>query len=170
MSTKGVVRSWRWLLVLGALSGTGTLISVPSEAVQQGDAERTGDWPQFRGRNVDGIASEEVFDRDRPVVLELGWRERLGSGYSGVSIQNGLASFDALTGRERWRFPVSPTHLGHDGSYDGPISTPLIYDNFTIALGPSGRLVALDNLDGELVWSTDLVADHEWSAIMTGVH
>ena len=158
----------------GVSAGHPLTTSAAMEILQQGDDKPTGDWPQFRGRNVDGIASDKVFDRSRPIGLELGWRARLGSGYSGVSVQNGLAvtmfddgefnviaAFDALTGRERWRFPVSPTHLGRDGSYDGPISTPLIYDNLTIALGPFGRLVALDNQDGELVWSTDLVSDHE---------
>ena len=158
----------------GVSAGHPLTTSAAMEILQQGDDKLTGDWPQFRGRNVDGIASDKVFDRSRPIGLELGWRARLGSGYSGVSVQNGLAvtmfddgefnviaAFDALTGRERWRFPVSPTHLGRDGSYDGPISTPLIYDNLTIALGPFGRLVALDNQDGELVWSTDLVSDHE---------
>ena len=73
---------------------------------------------------------------------------------------NLLIAFDARTGRERWRFSFSPTYVGHDGSYNGPMSTPLIDGNLTIALGPRGRLFALDNLEGELVWSTDLTEDH----------
>ena len=62
---------------------------------------------------------------------------------------NILIAFDARTGRESWRFPFSPVYKGHDGSYDGPMSTPLIDGNLTIALGPTGRLFAVDNLDGE---------------------
>lgn len=128
------------------------------------------DWPQFRGRNVDGISTErDVFPAGRTPALETAWKHSLGSGYSGISVAGGLAvtmftdgesniviGFDAETGRERWRFPFSPIYKGHDGSYDGPISTPLIDGNLTFALGPDGRFFALDNLGGELVWSTDL--------------
>jgi len=173
MLTGSMFRCWLWFLVFGIFSSTSILISTPSERVQQGDTERIRDWPQFRGRNVDGIVGERVFDRDSPVILKINWKVKLGSGYSGVSIQNGLAvtmfddgkfnvvaGFDSTTGRELWRFPVSPKYRGHDGSLDGPISTPLIYNNLTIALGPSGRLLALNNLDGTLVWSTDLVKEH----------
>ena len=146
------------------------LVSLPALALAQ-QGER--DWPQFRGRNVDGISTErDVFHAGRIPALEVSWKQPIGSGYSGISIAGNVAvtmftdgesnfviAFDAKTGRERWRFPFSPIYKGHDGSYDGPMSTPLIDGNLTVALGPSGRLFALDNLDGELVWSTDLVND-----------
>ncbi|MEJ2246415.1 MAG: PQQ-binding-like beta-propeller repeat protein, partial [Acidobacteriota bacterium] len=173
MPTKGSVRSWLLLLILCIFGRTSIPISAPSETVLQDDAERISDWPQFRGRNVDGIVNEKVFEQDRPVILDLNWKVKLGSGYSGISIKkdlavtmfddgefNVIAGFNAVTGQELWRFPVSPKYQGHDGSFDGPLSTPLIYNNHTIALGPSGRLFALNNLDGTLVWSTDLVKDH----------
>jgi len=145
------------------------LLLLPAVAVPMQD---THDWPQFRGRNVDGIARERDVFGSRPPALETSWKRPLGSGYSGISVAGGVAvtmftdgesniliAFDARTGRESWRFPFSPVYKGHDGSYDGPMSTPLIDGNLTIALGPTGRLFAVDNLDGELVWTIDLPDD-----------
>ena len=173
MPTGSIVRSRLLSLVLCILACTSIPISAPAETVQSDDADRISDWPQFRGRNGDGIVNEKVFDQDRPVILSLKWKVKLGSGYSGISIKkdlavtmfddgkfNVIAGFNAVTGQELWRFPLSPKYRGHDGSFDGPLSTPLICNNHTIALGPSGRLVALNNLDGTLLWSTDLVKDH----------
>jgi len=157
-----MLRSCAFLSVL-------SFLLVPAPIV----AQDVGDWPQFRGHRVDGTASEHnVFRDGQTPALQTSWQQPLGSGYSGISVSGGLAvtmftdgesnvliAFDAETGRERWRFPFSPTYKGHDGSYDGPISTPVIDGNLTIALGPSGRFFAVDNLDGELVWSVDLVQD-----------
>ena len=40
--------------------------------------------------------------------------------------------------------PDGDVYHGHDGSKDGPISTPVMDDARAFALGPRGRLVALD--------------------------
>jgi outer membrane protein assembly factor BamB/enterochelin esterase-like enzyme len=107
--------------------------------------------------------------------LEVAWKKKLGSGYSGVTIANGLGvtmfeagdlnivvvAFDTETGEERWRFEIGPRHQGLNGSYNGPISTPLIVGNIVVALDPWGRLVGLDVLAGELVWSIDLPEELE---------
>ena len=170
------VQSARPGLVLLLLS-LFALVGATGFATQDGD-----DWPQFRGRNVDGISTaQDVFEPGKIPALEASWMKPLGSGYSGIAVASGLAvtmftdgesnvliAFDAATGSERWRFPFSDIYKGHDGSYDGPISTPVIDGNLTVALGPSGRLFALDNLDGELVWSHDLVEDYDAPAPLYG--
>ncbi len=156
----------RWLAVLAVVLTT-------SSPIQAGQAPGVDDWPQFRGRNVDGVApARDVFPSDGEFGLEIAWKRPVGSGYSGLATAKGLtvtmfevgqsnvmAAFDSETGEERWRFEIGPRHPGIDGSYNGPISTPLITENFVIGLGPWGRLVALDMLDGELAWSVHLGDD-----------
>ena len=131
------------------------------------------EWPQFRGPNVDGIAdAPAVFSGPLEVNLEVGWKTSIGSGYAGIAIASGLvatmfeagevnvlAAFDPETGAERWRFELGERHPGIDGSYNGPISTPLIVGNLVFGLDPWGHLVAVDRLDGELVWSRRLVEE-----------
>ena len=162
--------SVRFCLLLTAILLLAFGLPLPGQEQQ---APNPSDWPQFRGHDVDGISKEtDIFKT--PVVLDVEWKVPLGSGYSGVSVAHGLAvtmfddgeatvviAFDAATGRERWRFPMSPTYKGRDGSYDGPMSTPLITGNMTVALGPAGAMVALGNETGSLVWSTHLVNDHD---------
>ena len=145
--------------------------------IAHSQAQRNGPgWPQFRGSNVDGISTEwGVFSNLKQFGLEVAWKKKIGSGYSGVAIANGLGvtmfeaedsnnvvvAFDTETGEERWRFEIGPRHQGLNGSYNGPISTPLIVGNIVVALDPWGRLVGLDVLAGELVWSIDLPEELE---------
>lgn len=156
------------LIFLAALAAALQILAAPA-AAREGQSRSSSDWPQFRGANVDGISVETgVFSG--AVGLEVEWRVPLGSGYSSVSILDGLAvtmfddgeaiivvAFDAGTGEERWRTPIGSHYRGHDGSYDGPMSTPLVTEFTTVALGPDGRLVALRNEDGSVQWSTDLM-------------
>ena len=37
-----------------------------------------------------------------------------------------LAAFSVDTGDELWRYRIADAYAGHDGSHDGPISTPLM--------------------------------------------
>lgn len=131
------------------------------------------DWPGFRGKSVDGVSAESSIFASTPLRLEVAWKKPLGGGYSGIAVADGRAvtvfsdgesevviALDAASGREIWRYRLDETYRGHDGSQDGPISTPAIADGLVFALGPRGRLAALDVDDGGLVWSTDLIEDH----------
>ena len=149
-----------------------SLTAWPHVALAQTQQDGAG-WPQFRGPNVDGISPERrVFSNLNEFGLEVVWKKEIGSGYSGVTITNGLGvtmfeagnsnvvvAFDSESGQEKWRFEIGRRHQGLNGSYDGPISTPLIVGNIVVALDPRGRLVGLDVLAGELVWSLDLPAE-----------
>ncbi|NIR50194.1 PQQ-binding-like beta-propeller repeat protein [candidate division KSB1 bacterium] len=133
------------------------------------------DWPSWRGQNYDGKWSQsDVFKFDEGYGIKLAWKKPLGSGYSSVSIADGLAvtmfsdstfdyivAFDAQTGDEQWRHKVDSTYIGHDGSHNGPISTPVIAGDKVIALGPKGQLVTLDLETGKEIWSTHLVEEHK---------
>ncbi len=133
------------------------------------------DWPGFRGVMGDGIAqATSVFSPSGNVGLKIGWKVSIGSGYSGVAIAEGvavtmfsdgksdvMAAFDIKTGAERWRFAFEDTYVGHDGAHTGPISTPVIGNGHAYGLGALGRLFAINLKSGSLVWSVDLVKDHE---------
>jgi len=103
------------------------------------------------------------------VTLELVWKAALGSGYSRFAVASGLAvtmfsdgefdhavALDVATGEEIWRYRIAATYRGHDGSRDGPISTPVIEAGVVYGLGPAGHLFALTLADGRLIWSTEI--------------
>ena len=130
-------------------------------------------WPRWRGPAQDGSASSDGLFDPPELGLELVWSRELGSGYSGISVIFGVAltahtdgdddvvvALEAATGQELWRYVLGPRYGGHDGSHDGPLSTPVVAEGRVFALAPRGRLVALELLTGDLLWSTDLVADH----------
>jgi len=131
------------------------------------------DWPQWRGQKMNATAAEsDVFPVSGGFGLKLAWKRSLGSGYSSVSVFNGHAvtmfsdgtddqviSFDARTGKEEWRHKIAPSYDGHDGSHDGPISTPVVSGGMVYVLGPKGELLALDLQSGRRIWSTHLADD-----------
>lgn len=109
---------------------------------------------------------------DEAVGLRRAWTSAVGSAYSRVASANGavvtqcsdgerdyVVALEPADGAERWRHELGPVYLGHDGSEDGPISTPVIGADTTFALDPRGKLVALDLASGELRWTTHLVDD-----------
>lgn len=137
------------------------------------DANDTAEWPGFRGARADGVAAARGVFGSGSVRLEIAWKRPLGKGYSGVSIAEGRAvtlfsdgvsdvviAFDAASGSELWRHALGETYRGHDGSQDGPISTPFLSGGRVFALGPRGTLVALHAETGGEIWRTDLVRDH----------
>lgn len=132
-----------------------------------------GDWASFRGPHGDGIAHALalVSGHENP-VLRVRWHEEIGSGYSGVSVvgdrlvtlyadgeQDVVAAFATADGRELWRRPLGPTYRGHDGSHDGPISTPLVADGKVFALGPWGDFAAYALADGRELWRHQLAEE-----------
>lgn len=136
-------------------------------------AEKKSDWPQWRGKNYDAIALEsDVFKEGHG--LKIAWKKPLGSGYSSISIAGDHAvtmfsdstydyvvSLDANSGAEEWRVRIDSTYIGHHGSHNGPISTPIINDGKVYALGPKGHLLVIDLATGKKVWAKNLRSDHE---------
>ncbi len=140
------------------------------------------DWPVFRGTGSDNAYHGETMLGEAPDLgLQIIWERPLGSGYSSVSVAAGHAvtlstgdtgdvavAFDATTGEELWRYPIGPIYKGHDGSHDGPISTPLVAGGRVFALGPWGHFHAIDLASGEGIWSTHLVEDQGTMAPLFG--
>ena len=130
-------------------------------------------WPGFRGPSHDGSVSAQLFDSESK-ALAVGWKVALGSGYSALAVGEShvyamfadgdadyLGAFDVESGDEAWRYRIADTYVGHDGSHDGPISTPTIADGRVYGLGPYGQLFAVDAATGSEIWSTHLVDDHK---------
>jgi len=127
------------------------------------------DWPGLRGPNHDGSAARGSTFGAEAGAMAVRWRAKLGSGYSGVAVSGGravtmfsdgthdvLAAFDAATGGETWRVAVAETHKGLDGSFNGPMSTPVVAGGRVFALGPHGHLLAAELATGRVLWRVDL--------------
>jgi len=133
-----------------------------------------GDWRRWRGPHDDGtLAAGEAGDVFPPgdFGLERVWRRSLGPGYSGVAVAGGLAvtlfadpadgqdyvvALEAASGEERWRHRIDAGFRGRDGAEDGPLAWPTIDGDVVYALGPKGRLLALDLAGGRRLWSVEL--------------
>jgi len=130
------------------------------------------DWPVWSGPegNLTSLGNG-VFDGNA-FSLERVWSRLLGSSYSGIVVVDGrltttfsdgesdfLVALDASTGAEQWRYRISDTYKGHDGSDDGPLATPTIDGGVVYGLGAWGRLFAVSLDDGKERWHRDLVAD-----------
>ena len=140
------------------------------------------DWPSWGGPNGDFTVNDAgVLRLDRRYALQVVWKKQLGTGYSAIAVRNGLAvtmfsdnthdyviGLDAKDGSERWKYKIGPTYLGHYGSQNGPISTPLLTDRMVIALSPRGSLFALDVDTGQKLWVVGLVVDHQAVAPFLG--
>ena len=130
------------------------------------------DWPQWRGPNRDGI-SEEVgilkeWHNGGPRVL---WRVPLGEGFSGISVADGrvytmfsegddefIVCLDASNGSEIWRFRSDSNYYEAEGG-NGPRATPTIDGEFLFTVSAQGKFYALNNANGDKVWSYDLIKD-----------
>jgi len=132
------------------------------------------EWPGLRGPSYDGaVRGARLFEGDS-AELAIGWEKQLGSGYSATAVGDGkvftmfaegdgdfLAAFDVESGDELWRYRIGDTYAGHDGSHDGPISTPVLHGDRVYALGAWGHLFALNASNGTAIWKTHLVEDYE---------
>lgn len=136
-------------------------------------SEGEADWPNWRGANYDSKAQQADVFREG-YGLKIVWKKKLGSGYSSISVANGHAvtmfsdstfdyvvSLNANSGAEEWRVKIDSTYIGHSGSHNGPISTPIINDGKVYALGPKGHLLAINLDTGREVWSSNLLKDHK---------
>jgi outer membrane protein assembly factor BamB len=156
-----------------AFIGAATLHAPPGEAAGAPPAA-ADEWPRVWGPQGDGRSAASGALGGAPTLKarEL-WRKPLGSGYSGVTVARGRAytatsdgskdvvvAFDASSGRELWRTPLGDTYRGHDGSKDGPMSTPSVDGARVYVVGPHGLLVALDAGTGTVVWKHDLKTEY----------
>jgi outer membrane protein assembly factor BamB len=135
---------------------------------------RTEDWPQLWGPKGDARSlGTAAFARATALRGRELWRRPIGSGFSGITVVAGRAytglsdgthdhavAFDPATGREAWRTKLGETYRGHDGSKDGPISTPAVDEGRVFLVGPHGLLVGLDAKTGRELWRHHLKTEY----------
>lgn len=146
------------------------------------------DWPQWMGKNRDGVWSEkgivEKFPSGGPKVR---WRAPANLGYAGpavvgnrvylfdyvptqgevknnpgdrIALQGSerLQCLDANTGEVVWKYEYA---CPYSISYpSGPRCTPTVADGKVYALGAEGNLTCLDAQTGEVLWSKDFKKDY----------
>ena len=136
-----------------------------------------GAWPGLWGSARNGSAAGVA----APSAMKELWRKPSAGGYSEVisagdraytlELRDGVdfvVGLDAQSGKELWRTRIAETYRGHDGSHDGPISTPALEGNDLVALGPNGHLVAIDASSGKERWRHDLVKEFGAAAPVYG--
>ncbi len=159
--------------------GTDTMQPTPSTAkpqLVQGDgvpAEVFGDWPRFRGRNLDGISDEftplaKSWPTEGPPHL---WEIEVGEGYAAAAIWEGrvyvldydrrkkadvLRCLSLTDGKDIWRYSY-PVNVKR---YHGMSRTvPAVAEGAVVSLGPKCHVTCLEPKTGEFRWALDLVKD-----------
>jgi outer membrane protein assembly factor BamB len=150
------------------------LTTIPQEKSPPA-ADKTGNWPQFRGPNRDAKCAEtgllNEWPEEGPPLLWM--LDGLGKGYSTVSIAGGkLFTMGDLPDDEgegaqfvlafdlESRDPLWVAHVGLP-HHDGPRCTPTVDGDRLYALGTDGDLVCVSVSDGEIVWKKNLVMEFE---------
>src|SRR5262249_28903124 len=124
--------------------------------------DRSHDFPEFRGRNRDGVVTGPPLARDwsanppRPK-----WRQPVGAGHSSFAVVGNAAvtleqrndneavvCYDTATGRKRWIYSY-PALFSEKMGGKGPRSTPTVAGGRVYSLGATGKLVCLDARTGE---------------------
>jgi len=136
-------------------------------------SEKEVDWPKWRGQRQDSKWLSDVFKFDEGYGLKVAWKKQLGSSYSSISIVDGRAvtmfsdstsdfivALDTKDGAELWRYRISDTYKGHNGSHDGQISTPVIDGDKVFMFGRNGMIYSLKAASGKLLWSRNAKQDY----------
>ena len=150
-----------------ALAGACLLVSANCPAA-------TGDWPQWRGPNRDGISTEKGLLKQWPAGgPALVWTATgLGVGYSGLTMAgnriytvgdsaggNNVIALNRADGKILWTAKLGKPGAPGWGGFAGPRSSVTIDGDHVYALGQYGELACLSAADGKEIWRKNLVSD-----------
>lgn len=131
-----------------------------------------GDWPRWRGPDLNGISHETNWTTDWPAdgPKEL-WRAEVGIGFSSLSLAdnrlftlgntNGTDTvwcFDAASGKLLWRHDY-PCSLDAEYYEGGPGSTPSVDAGHVFTLSKRGDLFCLEATTGTVVWGKNIALE-----------
>lgn len=169
--------SWRW-----QPTSEEKMLAV----IEQADADQVNDdsrrewtqdadgWTGFRGPNRDSRVTAELpeLNWNTKPPQEV-WRRPVGPAWSSMAVVSGrlftqeqrgtdetVTCYDAATGYPIWTY-TQPSRFEEVVSGAGPRATPEVAGGIVYALGARGILVALDGVDGSLVWKRDLMKDYD---------
>lgn len=145
-------------------------------------AQASGEWPQWRGPNRDGISKETGLLKQWPDGgPPLAWKTSgAGTGYSSLAISNGriytmglrgdreyVVAFDVATGKQVWATPHGTAFRESHG--DGPRGTPTVDGDRLYALGANGDLAALELKTGKVIWTMNVLSKFGGENITWGI-
>ena len=158
----------KWGVRIWTMAGIGILAMLLALAPPVG-----ADWPHTRGPAGDGRTTADGALAQENLALEVAWRVPLGSAYSGIAVAGNkvitgyaeggsdwLGALDAATGKTVWKARLGEMYKGHDGSDDGPLSSPVVQGERVFFLDAFGMLRAFAVKDGEVLWQKDLTEEY----------
>jgi outer membrane protein assembly factor BamB len=154
-----------------SLPALAVLCLVSTVLVSAAPDSRSGEWPQWRGPNRDGVSKDTGLLTQWPASgPPLAWKATgLGAGFSSLAIAGGkiftlgdregsqqLIALNGNDGKILWTTRVGPVW---EDQFLGPRSTPTVDGNRVYALGTEGDLVAVDAATGKEVWRKNMERD-----------
>jgi outer membrane protein assembly factor BamB len=145
-------------------------------------AQTSGNWPQWRGPNRDGISTETgLLKQWAAGGPPLVWKAAgAGTGYSSLAIVNGkiytmgvrgdreyVIAFDVATGKQAWATAHGAVY--RDSRGDGPRGTPTVDGDTLYALGGNGDLSSMDARTGRVIWTMNVLQKFGGSNIQWGI-
>jgi outer membrane protein assembly factor BamB len=128
-----------------------------------------GDWPRWRGPDLNGISPEKGWQAQWPAEgpKQL-WKASVGTGFSSFSVSDGrvytmgnttntdwVFCLDAETGKVVWGHSY-PCPLAANNFEGGPCATPTVADGRVYTFSRKGDLFCLDSAKGTVIWSKNL--------------
>jgi outer membrane protein assembly factor BamB len=145
---------------------------------------QSSDWPQWGGPSRNFVSDAKGLAASWP---EGGprrlWSRELGEGYSAIAAEGGrlytmyrrgaqevAVALDGSTGKTVWEYaydaPFSPDYSMENGP--GPHSTPLVAGGRVYVVGATGKLHALEQKTGKLIWAHDLMTEFKGTIRVNG--
>ncbi len=153
----------------------------------------SADWPQWRGRNRDGVSAQGgLLAAWPPEGPPLVWKRPIGRGFSSVAVAGGrlytmdqdtvpgeagtanpprryeaVICLDAATGKDIWRYRYPSEFEERFGP--GPRSTPAVDGAYVYAVGATGTMHCLRADTGDVVWKHELMEEFRGRKMQYGV-
>jgi outer membrane protein assembly factor BamB len=133
-----------------------------------------GEYPQYLGPDRDGTVRGIRLARDwQAQPPKQVWRKRVGPGWSGFAVAQGLAitqeqrggkemvvAYTLADGTPRWAHG-DDAHYESTVAGEGPRATPTISRGRVFTLGSTGILNAIDLTTGRSIWRRDIGVDND---------
>ena len=159
----------RWV---GLAAGGVVLVAATLSTLLGTGAAMGQDWPQWRGANRDGKATEFTAPAAWPQELKQVWRVTVGLGDATPALvgdrlylfvrqgeEEVTLCLNAVDGKEVWRDAYAARAVtGAAARHPGPRASPAVAEGKVVTLGVGGVLSCLDADKGTVVWRSEAYA------------